>query len=87
VRGISYFNLTHRSVIPWSPIARGALAKPRGASSLRSETDQILSHLISSKDSENEIIDRVEALAKQKGISMAQLATAWLLSKDGIYAY
>jgi versiconal hemiacetal acetate reductase len=36
------------------------------------------------RDSEKEIIDRVEALAKKKGVSMAQVATAWLLSKDGI---
>jgi len=38
--------------------------------------------LVTDQDAENEIIDRVEALAKEKGISMAQLATAWLLSKD-----
>jgi aryl-alcohol dehydrogenase-like predicted oxidoreductase len=37
------------------------------------------------RDSEKEIIDRVEALAKKKGISMAQAATAWILSKDGIF--
>jgi len=36
------------------------------------------------RDSEIEIIDRVEEMAKKKGISMAQLATAWLLSKDGM---
>jgi aryl-alcohol dehydrogenase-like predicted oxidoreductase len=52
---------------------------------LRAETDHILAHVISSKESENEIIDRAEAMAKRKGISMAQLATAWILSKDGIF--
>jgi aryl-alcohol dehydrogenase-like predicted oxidoreductase len=36
------------------------------------------------RDSEMEIIDRVEALAKKKGVSMAIIATAWILSKDGI---
>jgi aryl-alcohol dehydrogenase-like predicted oxidoreductase len=35
------------------------------------------------RDSEIEIIDRVEEMAKRKGVSMAQLATAWLLSKEG----
>jgi versiconal hemiacetal acetate reductase len=71
-------------VIPWSPVARGALAKPRSATSLRTETDIYLSMLVTNqqRDSEKEIIDRVEALAKKKGISMAQVATAWLLSKD-----
>jgi len=74
------------SVIPWSPVARGALAKPRGESSLRAETDQFLKMLVtdSQRDSEKEIIDRVEALAKKKGVSMAKIATAWLLHKDGI---
>jgi len=73
-------------VIPWTPIARGALAKPRGASSLRSETDGYLHLLLTrnQRDSENEIIDRVETLAKKKGFSMAQIATAWIFSKDGI---
>jgi len=74
------------SVIPWSPVARGALAKPRSATSLRSETDPILAMLVTNqqRDSEKEIIDRVEALAKKRGVSMAQIATAWILSKDGI---
>lgn len=76
-----------RSVIPWSPVARGALAKPRSATSLRSETDKFLHMLVTNqqRDSEKEIIDRVEALAKKKGVSMAIIATAWLLSKDGMF--
>ena len=41
--------------------------------------------LVTNQESEKEIIGRVEALAKKKGISMAQVATAWLLSKDGIH--
>ena len=73
-------------MIPWSPIARGALAKPRSSKSLRSETDPYLHMLVTNqqRDSEMEIIDRVEALAKKKGVSMAIIATAWILSKDGI---
>ena len=76
--------LIHR-VIPWSPIARGLLAKPIGASSLRSETDGFLKVLFSDemRESEREIINRVEALAKKRDVSMAQIATAWVLSKDG----
>jgi aryl-alcohol dehydrogenase-like predicted oxidoreductase len=72
------------SVIPWSPIARGTLAKPRSATSLRSETDGFSKLLSSGNDAEKEIIDRVEALAKKRGVSMAKIATAWILSKDGI---
>jgi 1-deoxyxylulose-5-phosphate synthase len=72
------------SVIPWSPIAKGLLAKPVGASSLRSDTDGYLKFFSEQmRESEKEIINRVEALAKKRGVSMAQIATAWLLSKDG----
>ena len=73
-------------VIPWSPIARGLLARPYGEPSLRSETDEFLKVLFSDemRASEKEIINRVEALAKKKGVSMAQIATAWCLSKDGV---
>lgn len=77
-------SLTFR-IIPWSPIARGLLAKPVGGSSLRSETDGFLKILFSDemKASEKEIVNRVEALAKKRGVSMAQIATAWVLSNDG----
>lgn len=30
------------------------------------------------------IVDRVEAIAKEKGVSMAAVATAWCLSKEGV---
>jgi aryl-alcohol dehydrogenase-like predicted oxidoreductase len=74
------------SVIPWSPIARGILAKPLGGSSLRSETDGFLKVLFSNemRESEKTIINTVESIAKKRGVSMAQVATAWVLSKDGI---
>jgi len=73
-------------VIPWSPIARGLLARPYGESSLRGETDVFLSVLFSDemRASEKEIINRVQALGKKRGVSMAQIATAWCLSKDGV---
>jgi hypothetical protein len=61
------------------------LAKPVNSSSLRKETDGFISMLYSGKwrETETEIINRVEALAKKRGVSMAQIATAWCLSKDG----
>ena len=30
------------------------------------------------------IVDRVETIAKEKGVSMAAVATAWCLSKEGV---
>jgi aryl-alcohol dehydrogenase-like predicted oxidoreductase len=53
---------------------------------LRSETDGFLKVLFSDemRESEKEIINRVEALAKKRSVSMAQIAIAWVLSKDGM---
>ena len=34
----------------------------------------------------SEIVKRVEEIAKAKGITMAQVALAWILSKDGVSA-
>jgi len=97
----NYYNLVYREeeremlpackelgvgVIPWSPIARGLLARPVGQSTLRTETDGFMRVLFSKEmqASEAEIINRVESIANKRGISMAQVSTAWLLSKDGI---
>lgn len=70
-------------IIPWSPIARGVLARPWGArSTVRENTDGALKFLVRSRETESDkaIVDRVEELAKKKGVSMAQVALAWSLS-------
>lgn len=71
-------------IIPWSPMARGVLARPFSSrSTLREQTDQFVKMLVRDRESEIDkaIIDRVEELAKQKGVSMATIATAWCLAK------
>lgn len=71
--------------IPWSPIARGILARPvdAGGDTLRLKTDIALSWMGLDKhsESEREIINRVEELAKKHKVSMANIATAWVISK------
>ncbi|KAL4788140.1 NADP-dependent oxidoreductase domain-containing protein [Aspergillus varians] len=70
-------------LIPWSPLARGLLARPwRSAPTLRESTDGALNLLLRSRETEadREIVNRVEELAKKKGVSMAQVAIAWSLS-------
>ncbi|KAL4244356.1 NADP-dependent oxidoreductase domain superfamily protein [Abortiporus biennis] len=70
--------------IPWSPLGRGLLTRPLSEQTLRGQTDRFTS---SYKNSANDaIINRVEEIAKKKGISMAQVALAWSLSKDGVTA-
>lgn len=66
-------------IIPWSPLARGLLGRPRDATTKRSEQDAKTRKWFS--DANLEIIDRVEELANKKGCSMASVATAWVLKK------
>ncbi|KAF2112219.1 NADP-dependent oxidoreductase domain-containing protein [Lophiotrema nucula] len=66
-------------VIPWSPLARGLLGKPVGETSSRREADAKTKKWFG--DAEPEIIRRVEEVAKRKGVSMASVATAWVVGK------
>ncbi|KAL4921723.1 NADP-dependent oxidoreductase domain-containing protein [Aspergillus aurantiobrunneus] len=70
-------------LIPWSPLARGLLARPwRSAPTLRESTDGALNMLIRNRETgaDREIVNRVEEVAKKKGVGMAQVAIAWSLS-------
>ena len=69
--------------IPWSPIARGLLCRPLTEATKRTETDPFLKGYTADSLPTQEIIKRVEEIAKAKGISMAQLSLAWILSKPG----
>ncbi|KAK8174056.1 NADP-dependent oxidoreductase domain-containing protein [Phyllosticta citrichinensis] len=81
---IPYCKATGVGLIPWSPIARGVLARPwdsRGTT--REQTDNFLKALIRSRENEVDktIIDRVEEIAKKRGVSMTAVATAWVIAK------
>ncbi|KZP03467.1 Aldo/keto reductase [Athelia psychrophila] len=73
--------------MPWSPLARGLLTRPLGAQAAtkRGAVDRII-HRYTQFDGDKEIVNRVEALAKQKNASMAQVALAWVMQKDGVTA-
>jgi aryl-alcohol dehydrogenase-like predicted oxidoreductase len=70
---------------PWSPLARGALTRPLGQQTDRGQTDSMIGNYVHVSAYET-IINRVEKLAKKKGITMAQVALAWILTKDGVSA-
>lgn len=74
-------------LIPWSPIARGALSRPfDDRSTKREKSDRMLNAMIRGKETEidKRIIGRVEEIAKKKGVSMATITIAWCLSKDKV---
>ncbi|CDH12259.1 related to Putative aryl-alcohol dehydrogenase YPL088W [Zygosaccharomyces bailii ISA1307] len=66
------------ALIPWSPNRRGFLTRPLGQQTLRSKSAPIDRKL---SEADKEIIGRVEELARVKGVSMAAISTAWVLSK------
>jgi aryl-alcohol dehydrogenase-like predicted oxidoreductase len=73
-------------LIPWSPIARGALTRPwSDRSSKRAESDKWVSGLIYEREfaADKKIIERVEEIAKKHSVSMACIATAWTI-KQGV---
>lgn len=81
---IPYCQDTGVGLIPWSPVARGALTRPYSdRSTTRSTTDNYIKVLVYDREDETDrkIIERVEEVAKKNGVSMAAVATSWCLSK------
>jgi len=70
--------------IPWSPLARGLLTRPISEQSKRGNVDRMIKSY--NNDATTTIVNRVEELSKKKGVSMAQLALAWVMAKDGVSA-
>ncbi len=70
-------------VIPWSPLARGRLARPSNAESTqRLETDQFGKTMYAgTEEADRKVIDAVTAMAQRKEVSQAALALAWMLTK------
>ena len=74
-------------LIPWSPFARGKLARPVGISTPRAKTDKVIEKMYSRTiDADNAVISTVEAIAKEIGCPMVQVALAWTRQKEGVAA-
>ena len=75
-------------VIPWSPLARGRLARPwQAGSTKRLETDQFGKTLYAqTEEADRKVVDCLGQFSERRGASRAQVALAWLLGKPGITA-
>ncbi len=75
-------------VIPWSPLARGYLTRPHEEidATDRGETEEHMYEHPYRDGGGDEINERVEEVAEDEGLSMAQVSLAWLLSKDAVDA-
>jgi len=75
-------------ILPWSPLARGFLARDRHhadfRSTLRAQTDEFGQRLYREEDFS--VVDRVSEVARKHGVSNAQVSLAWLLHQPGVTA-
>jgi len=74
-------------VLPWSPLARGRLAREASERSFRSERDEYARNLYDkTQDADRAVIDRVGKTAARRGVPRAQVALAWLLQRPAVTA-
>ncbi|EAR23421.1 aldo/keto reductase [Nitrococcus mobilis] len=77
-------------VIPWSPLARGVLAGTRPPASegrtLRARADTKIKLWSLGQQMDYPVISATHAVAAERGLSSAQIALAWLLSKPVVTA-
>lgn len=76
-------------IIPWSPLARGRLARSWEAASGsdRVSTDETARKLYTAfANSDKKIVNRLGEIAAARGTGYAQIALAWLLHQPGVTA-
>ncbi|MGE0300497.1 aldo/keto reductase [Pseudonocardia sp.] len=72
-------------VIPWSPLARGRLARlPDERTTTRSGSDVIADRMYT--ESDDAVVRAVADVAKARGLPLAQVALAWMLHKEAVTA-
>jgi 1-deoxyxylulose-5-phosphate synthase len=73
------------AVLPWSPLARGLLARPAEEETTRAGTDPFLGSLYK-PDLDRPVIECVREVAGARGVAPAQIALSWLLHKPAVTA-
>src|SRR5580693_4950020 len=72
-------------MIPWSPLARGKLARAPEAKTARTETDQFGKRLYASmEEADARVQAALDQVAKGRKLPHAQVALAWLSQKRGV---
>lgn len=76
-------------VIPWSPLARGRLARPweEKSSTPRAGTDEFGKTLYARTEAaDRAVVERLGEIAGARGLPRAQVALAWMLGKPAVTA-
>jgi aryl-alcohol dehydrogenase-like predicted oxidoreductase len=76
------------AVVPWSPLARGFLTRPHEEyeTTTRAETDDYAQAHPYADGGGREVNERVQELADEKDVKMAQIALSWVLHQDVVTA-
>ena len=69
---------------PYSPLAKGRAARPWGEQTARGTSDTVAKAF--DRDVDRPVVEAVQAVAEARGLSMARVALAWLLSKPVVSA-
>jgi len=70
--------------IPWSPLAKGRLARPYGTHTTRFDNDPAAERNYGAGD--KSIIDVVEEIAAERGVPMPQISLAWVVKNPSVTA-
>ena len=70
--------------VPYSPLGKGRLARPWGQQTQRADTDQVAKSF--DLDVDQPVVEAVQQLAEERGLPMARIAMAWVLSKPVVTA-
>ena len=74
-------------VLPWSPLARGRLARPWGQATERIESDAFGKTLFAASEANDaEVAAALGRVAAARGAPLAQVALAWVLAKPVVTA-
>ena len=74
-------------VLPWSPLARGRLARPwdQKGSTERAGSDEVGKTLYAeTEEADRAVVDRLGDVAGARGVPRAQVALAWLLGQPAV---
>jgi aryl-alcohol dehydrogenase-like predicted oxidoreductase len=74
-------------VLPWSPLARGRLTRPWAQVTDRTQTDFYGNKLYAATEAaDRAVVERVGAIAAERGVPAARVALAWLAQKPFVTA-
>src|SRR5271165_754409 len=75
-------------LLPWSPLARGFLARAPSAATVRARTDDYARNIYGAQlpEADQAIHAAVGKIASARGVPLAQVALAWVCQKPGVVA-